>query len=125
MTDTTNVQTTDRPRIYVASLADLQRWTVTLAAMLTEHGEAYAAYVGMIGADYATPEGFSDAYMGEWDSERAYAEELIENIGLLSNVSDEVSNYFDYDAWTHDLFMGDYTSVESSTYTVYVFDANA
>jgi antirestriction protein len=91
-----------------------------LANAITEHGPAYAAYVSLVGADYATPSGFEDAYMGEWDSERAYAEEYIESSGILAGVPESVSSYFDYDAYAHDLFM-DLTAVPTPSYSVWVF----
>ena len=84
------------------------------AAMLAEHGEAWAAYVRMVGEHYATPEGFQDAYAGTYDSERDYAQEYVDSCGLLQDAPDIVAQYFDYDAFARDLFMSDmYRDAES------------
>lgn len=93
-----------------------------LAQLLDEHGAAYAAYVDMEGAEYATAEGFEEDYCGQWDSEQAYAEEFADDIGLLTEVPDSLSSYFDWEKWTRDLFRGDYYSVDAGLGEgVYVF----
>lgn len=62
-------------------------------------------------------DGFQDAFCGWYESESAYAEELIDDMGILSNADDLLSLYFDYDAFARDLFMSDYYMTESG----YVF----
>lgn len=47
-----------------------------LAALFAEFGEAYAAYVSNVGAEYATRDGFEETYAGEYDSERDFAYDL-------------------------------------------------
>jgi antirestriction protein len=49
---------------------------------------------------------FEDAFSGVWGSERDFAVELAESIGYVT--SDDNSQYFDYEAFENDLFMGDY-----------------
>lgn len=90
---------------------------------LAEHGEAWIAYVSRVGSHYATAEDFTDSYRGEWDSEQAFAEELLEDMGELKDDS-LASRYFDYEAFTRDVFLGDYSSSRSGHGTVYVFDRN-
>lgn len=51
---------------------------------------------------------FDDAYCGEAESEKDYAYELIEELGLLSEVPGELRSYFDYAAYAHDLFSSGY-----------------
>lgn len=46
---------------------------------------------------------FEDRYCGEWESFRAYAEELAHGTGLLSGLPDDDSRYFDWPGWTRDL----------------------
>lgn len=92
-----------------------------LAQLIEEHGEAYAKFAEYVGAEYATAESFEDAYRGKYDSERAFAEDLAEEVGMFHGVNDSVANYFDYDSFAHDLFMGDCFSAESSEGGVHVF----
>lgn len=54
-------------------------------------------------------EDFRDAFCGRYESERAYAEELVSDMGVLDNCGNELlSSYFDYDALARDLFCTDY-----------------
>lgn len=99
------------------SLEKVSEW----AAALAEHGDAYAAYVSYEGSDYATPEGFEDDYRGEWDSEEAYTEDLIDGIGLLDAMPEELRGYFDVAKYARDLFIDDCYSVDSGSGSVYVF----
>jgi len=90
-----------------------------LGAAIEEHGEAYAAYADNVGVEHATEEGFQDAYCGEYDSERAYAEELFDEC-YAHEIPETLRCYIDYEAFARDLFMGDYFSVEADS-GVYVF----
>lgn len=62
---------------------------------------------------------FQDNYCGEWDSERAYAENLVDDLGDLDPDS-FLARYFDYEAFARDLFINDYSSVDAPR-GVYVF----
>jgi len=99
------------------SLADVAKH----AEMIAEHGVAWIGYCDHVGSEYATAEGFQDAYKGTWDSERAYAESLLDDTGELEQIPEHLRYYFDYDAWTRDLFMGDYYRDDA---TGAVFDRN-
>jgi len=90
-----------------------------LAALIEEHGEAYAAYADNVGVDHATEAGFQEAYSGEWDSEKAYAENLFDEL-YAYDVPEHLRRYIDYEAFARDLFMGDCYSIESDS-GVYVF----
>jgi len=90
-----------------------------LGELIEEHGAAFAAYVNHVGVDFATKEGFEEAYCGEYDSEEAYAEEVFDEL-YLHDVPDHIQNYIDYAAFARDLFMGDNYSVENGS-GVYVF----
>jgi antirestriction protein len=50
---------------------------------------------------------FESDYIGEYDSEEDFATELVEE---RSDLSDFAKQYFDYEAYARDLFMGDYWS---------------
>ena len=49
-----------------------------------------------------------EAYQGEYRNGREFAEQLVDDCGMLSNVPDNIRFYFDYEAFGRDLFMGDY-----------------
>lgn len=91
-----------------------------LGRAITEHGEAFAAYVAHEGSDYATVEGFEEAYAGQFDSEVAYAEQLAEDTGMW-NEDMPMASYIDWEKFARTLFMGDYYSVEADDGGVYVF----
>lgn len=56
-------------------------------------------------AEY-TVETFEEAYCGKWDSENEFAQDLVHQTGMIPEGFPEF--YFDYDAFTRDLFMTDY-----------------
>ena len=85
---------------------------VELAGILEEHGEAYAKYLEYFGSHWGTVADFEERYLGEWDSEREYAENLVEDLGLLAGVPDTLARYFDIDAYAHDLFLGEYVFLD-------------
>jgi antirestriction protein len=98
--------------------------TVALVArLIEEHGKAFAAWVAnddsvLRDADENDlEEGFHEAYAGTWDSERAFAENATEELGLpgvgvvykpkqgsygheFEPAMDEISSYLDWDAIT-------------------------
>lgn len=85
----------------------------TMAEQIEAHGLAFPAWVEHIGAAVDDVDGFEEAYAGEWDSEKAYGEELAtETIEGLSDEGSTLAMYFDYEAFTRDLFLGDYFSVD-------------
>lgn len=51
---------------------------------------------------------FEDAYCGEYDSEVAYAEALVDDVGYLSEMPESLRCYFDYEKFARDLFITDY-----------------
>jgi antirestriction protein len=95
-----------------------------LAEALAEHGAAYAAYVGTVGAEVATVEDFEDRYAGHHDNEEAFAAQLVDDLYDVEQVMGRLRlrYYADYAPVARDLFMGDYTSVEADG-GVYVFRA--
>jgi antirestriction protein len=87
-----------------------------IGRLIEEHGDAFAAYAANVGGD-ATENDFQDAYCGEWDSEREYAENTM---GDLYNIPDHLVYYIDYDAVARDWFCSDYYSIEGGA-GVFVF----
>ena len=62
-------------------------------------------------------EAFQEAYRGWYHNEQEFAEELVGELGILSNADNLLSRYFDYEAFARDLFMSDYYMTENG----YVF----
>lgn len=77
-------------------------------------------YVAEGGTDLPSISDFEDAYCGEWDSFADYAQQLAEDIGFLSDVTDEIATYFHWDAWTRDLAF-DYATATAAGGGVHVF----
>lgn len=51
-----------------------------------------------------------DKYEGQHDSDTDLAYSVVEDSGLLDEVSDTISSYFDYEAFGRDLAINDFTS---------------
>ena len=65
--------------------------------------EAKDAYVSLRGSWDA--DNFDETYEGEFSSPADWAEEFVEDIGLLSDVPDTIKMYFDYEAFGRDTMM--------------------
>ncbi|MFH1267204.1 MAG: antirestriction protein ArdA [Planctomycetota bacterium] len=91
-----------------------------LAAMIEKHGLAYPAWVAHVGADFDDEEGFEEAYCGQWDSEKDYAEELFDEC-YAHDIPENLRFYIDYEAFSRDLFIGDNYSVDCPDGGVWVF----
>ncbi len=89
-----------------------------MAAIIKEHGEAWAVYAEYEGIEYATLERFEEAYAGEWDSEEDFAENLSSE---TMEIPKHLEFYIDYEKLAYDLFINDYFSAEGSGYKVHVF----
>ena len=98
-----------------------------IASGISEHGEAFTAWLSYDESrDPVDSSAFDDAYLGEWDSLRAYAEDYAEQTGMYDAAEKSGSSYVvvDIDMLTRDLDIELY-SVESDHCTVYVFDPTA
>jgi antirestriction protein len=112
-----------------------------LAAGIEEHGDAFLAFLNYEG-DGVTADDFNDRYRGEWESERAFAEEHVSELGWEGiqpgvyvpkgaefepraqvNVLEALESYLDWDAITRALFSGDHYSADVGS-TTYVFSAH-
>lgn len=78
-----------------------------IAQLLEEHGRAMAAYMDVNHVpdvcdrdDYVQQ--FENSYRGCYDSERAYAEECVEN-GLFGEIPESIMNHIDYDSIAREL----------------------
>lgn len=105
--------------------------TVTaLAQGVAEHGEAFALWADDIGTRYAAehPEQFNNSYIGYYESEVAFAEEMWTDSGYQAQldqaVPEEMRGYveFDVESWARDMIMGgDVTCLDAEYGGVYVF----
>jgi len=80
-----------------------------LRADIGRHGfnaGAVVAFINWYGSWDA--DAFENAYMGTHDSEQAFAEQYIDDAGVLSDMPTHLQCYFDYEAFARDLFCGDY-----------------
>ena len=53
-------------------------------------------------------ESFRERYMGKWDSEKDFAEHIVDECYNLDNMMGHLASYFDYDAYARDLFIDDF-----------------
>jgi len=94
-----------------------------IASGLAEHGLGFAAWLSYDDShDPSDTQSFEDAYRGEWDSMRAYAEEWAESTGLYDMAEKVGSPYVvvDIDMLERDLDIEMYTVASGPG--VYVFD---
>ena len=64
---------------------------------------AKAAYIECFGSWDSV--GFEDSYSGQWDSDMALADDVIDSTGMLDDMHDNLRGYFDTAAFTRDLMM--------------------
>lgn len=97
-----------------------------VAQGIAEHGAAFTAWLSYDESCDPDVSAFEDAYRGEWDSLRAYAEDYAEQTGMYDAAEKSGSHYVvvDIDMLTRDLEIELYTA-ESDHHTVYVFDPAA
>ena len=85
---------------------------------IEEHGNAVVGYIDNMGE--WDESAFQDAYMGEWESEASYAENLAYDTGDLRRCGD-LACYIDFDMYARDLFSSGYWSWKSNDATVHVY----
>jgi antirestriction protein len=97
-----------------------------IAAGVAEHGPAFTAWLSYDEDRDPDGEAFQDAYRGEWESLKDYAEDYADETGMYDVAERAKSPYVvvDIDMLERDLDIELYT-VKSDHYTVYVFDPNA
>ena len=71
---------------------DLEGYLEAVEALAGNPADAMAAWLSNgCGVDR-----FRDAYQGEWKSELAFTEKLVDECGMLSNMPEHLRSYFDY-----------------------------
>lgn len=95
-----------------------------LAQGIAEHGAAFAAWVDNIGLEHLDdPDEFTDAYIGEYDSVKDYAEQSLDEQGVFKDVPAMLQNYFDFDGYARDLVTGGdiWSHRDNETGRTYIF----
>ena len=101
-----------------------------IARGIGEHGPAFGAWAERCRHDEDALERFDEAYLGEWSSVEKYAEELLDDLGLLTAVDDAVPDMLrpyvrvDIEAFARDLELSGDVSVVEQPYGVYLFEGD-
>jgi antirestriction protein len=104
--------------------------TVSAVALgIAEHGPAFAHWATLIGANDREALGrFEDAYLAHWDSLEAYAEELLEDIGVYRQIEEALPDHLqpyvtiDVEGMARDMEFGGQITTSDGDDGVYVFD---
>lgn len=98
-----------------------------IARGIAEHGPAFTHWASITGTDPDELDGFEDAYLGRWDSAQAYAESLLDELGIdqmiEKSIPESLQPYVtvDVDGFARDLELsGDVTTSEGDG-GVYLF----
>ena len=68
--------------------------------------EAFEEFTDSFGND--SFDSFKERYMGKWDSEKDFAEHIVNECYNLDDMMGHLASYFDYDAYARDLFIDDF-----------------
>lgn len=68
--------------------------------------EAFEEFTDSFGND--SFDSFKERYMGKWDSEKDFAEHIVDECYNLDDMMGHLASYFDYEAFARDLFIEDY-----------------
>lgn len=105
------------------------RIVAAVARGIREHGDAFAAWAELHDAEETMLASFEDAYLGEYDSAEAWAETVIEDLGLQARIDEalpeELARYvrLDAESWAHDAWLnGDIYIVHKPDGGVWIFD---
>jgi antirestriction protein len=105
-------------------------WIAQIARGINEHGPAFAAWAYHCDHDEATLNQFEDAYLGDWSSVEEYAENLLDDTGILTELDNAIPDALrpyvevDIEGFARDLELsGDVTSVEHPG-GVWIFDGH-
>lgn len=56
-------------------------------------------------------------YRGEAESEEAFAQQYVEDCGLLNDLPESLRGYFDYEAYGRDMFMDGYVLLDGHVFS--------
>ncbi len=105
-------------RYLPSEFADLEL-VCAIGAAIVEHGTVFTAYLEHVAFPTdaeLVPElvaGFTECYHGAYESVEAWAEQYLEDTGLLQQVPESLRGYLDLESWADDAELnGDIFSVE-------------
>lgn len=90
---------------------DMDAFVSFVSELRDDEHAAAAAYIDHVGAQYATPENFRDAFRGEYPSMADYAEELTRE--CYGEIPEHLDHFIDWEAMGRDMEMNDYFSVDT------------
>ena len=85
---------------------------------LEDEQRAYEAYLDIRSDSDITVEDFREHYCGEWHSEEEFAENLVEDLGILDEVPEHLRRFFDMEAYARELFAYDYDYTDGFVFRV-------
>ena len=99
-----------------------------VAARIARYGAVFAAWADHVGMDSELLDGFTDAYLGEYDSGEAFAEEVLGESGVIEKVLEHLPESLrpyvtvDYEGYFDDLVTnGEINAIERPHGSIYVF----
>lgn len=96
---------------------------------IVEHGLAFGAWANLVEADVDQFDNFSDAFHGSWDSETAWAESMLEDMGIEAEIEEHLPPWIrshiriDYEGFARDSQMAGDLHMVRHPEGVWVFDA--
>jgi len=104
--------------------------TVSAVALgIAEHGPAFAHWAALVGtSDREALARFEDAYLGHWDSLTAYAEELLDDIGVYRQIEEALPDHLqpyvtiDAEGMGRDMEFGGQITTSVGDDGVFIFD---
>ena len=91
---------------------------IEFAEMDEDDRKAFEVFMDVRCDSDVTFEEFRDCYCGAWDSEEEFAEQLVDELGILDEVPEHLRRFFDMEAYSEELFRYDYDYSEGYVYRV-------
>jgi len=100
-----------------------------VALGIAEHGPAFAHWSALVGTnDREALARFEDGYLGHWGSLTAYAEELLEDIGVYRQIEEALPDHLqpyvtiDIEGMARDMEFGGQITTSDGDEGIYIFD---
>ena len=93
-------------------------WDEFLLADADER-EAFKIFIEQVSGSGATYDSFQKSYKGWYRTEEDFTYQLVDDLGYIDQMPEHLKNYFDYEAFSRDLFLCDYTFVEGHVFSNY------
>lgn len=86
-------------RIHLTESSNMPIW-------MDDDRDAFDEFSDAFGNDCVAS--FRERYMGQWDSEKDFAEHIVDECYNLDEMMGHQASYFDYEAYAKDLFIDDF-----------------